>query len=875
MQAGTISRRAVAMLLLVVLGLIPAGAAIPTEWPLSAYMEEEAFPSLPAVRPVALATPPGDTRRLFIADQRGLIHVITNLAAPTLTPFLDLRQVDYVDNPELGIQGLAFHPGFATNGTFFVFRTLRENADTNVWISDRLARFRVSATNENFSDPATEVVLINQFDEDAGHNGGDLHFGPDGYLYVGLGDEGGAGDSFWNSQKLGADFFSGILRIDVDLRPGNPAPNPHPDVRPGTYAIPPDNPFFGTTNVILSTNIVWEDRSWGYYWEPEQTRTEFWAFGLRNPWRFSFDPQTGDLWANDVGQDRVEEINRIVRGGNYGWKYWEGHLPWAWGLADAIPVIWPEFEYPHTTGLRCITANFFYRGSRYPDLDGSVLFSDLSGPVGSWRPGETNAHWLLFRPGVSTIGVHPASGDVLMADVYTGRIRRLVRRPAPPPTQPPPEAEPPEYDNEPGIGPIRPGPRPQPTWPVADTDPPPAAVTDFPEFLSETGQFSSTTNLQTSGSVQPYEVNHPFFSDHALKRRWFRLPAGGRFTFTAAGPWSAPVGSVWMKHFDLELRRGDPTTRRRLETRLLVRGSNDVATVTYRWNTNGTDATRIPLEGFTEEIPVEIGGLLTTQIWRYPGRFECLGCHNPQSGQVLGFDTPQLNRPGTDGTNQLIAWQRRGWLTGTFPNPRTLPAYSAIDDESTSIHHRVRSYLAANCAACHREGGSTWKPWDARWEAASTDTALLTTAINSMGWVTWPLVRTDSNGVPLLTLRLRQTEFDHMPPLGSFETNHAAVALLDRWFSHAVPALPTWDAWLTNQLGNPATNIAFADGDPRLADPDADGLPNELEYLLGTDPRAPSRPLDAALMPDGLRLRWTSMDPCRCPGQLGPCAGGR
>jgi glucose/arabinose dehydrogenase len=239
-----------------------------------------AFPTLPSfANPICIASPPGETNRLFVCEHAGNIIVITNLAAPTRTVFMNLTsKVQF--SGEAGLLGLAFHPGFATNGYFYVFYV----GQTNSSLSDVVSRFQISATNTNQGDTNSETPLFVQKDRADNHNGGDVHFGPDGYLYIAVGDEGNEQNTFHNAQHINSNLFSGILRIDVDKLPGSLAPNPNATALITTnYAVPADNPFVGATTF---DNLPVD---------PNQVRTEFWAVGLRNPWRFSFDPVTGLL----------------------------------------------------------------------------------------------------------------------------------------------------------------------------------------------------------------------------------------------------------------------------------------------------------------------------------------------------------------------------------------------------------------------------------------------------------------------------------------------------------------------------------------------------------------------------------------------------
>src|SRR5437867_5643196 len=279
---------------------------MPSSPPVYAYQLSNAFGTASATltAPVAIVTPPDETNRIFIVEQIGRIQVLTNLASTNRTLFMDISgSVRF--NGEQGLLGLAFHPGYATNRYFFVSYTYPPGSGTRY---DRLSRFEASPTNPNAALPASEVVLWQQLDEAVNHNSGDLHFGPDGYLYGTLGDEGGGDDQYNNSQRIDKDFFSAMFRIDVDNRPDSLPANPHPSNTnnpTGTinYSIPSDNPFVGATSFN------------GQPVDPANVRTEFYAVGLRNAWRFSFDPVTGLIWLADVGQNLWEEVDIIVKGG--------------------------------------------------------------------------------------------------------------------------------------------------------------------------------------------------------------------------------------------------------------------------------------------------------------------------------------------------------------------------------------------------------------------------------------------------------------------------------------------------------------------------------------------------------------------------------
>lgn len=283
-------------------------------------------------RPVGAYAPPGDTERLFVLEQVGRIRIVRQ-GQVLSEPFLDLRDRVGSHASEQGLLGLAFHPRYAENGYFFVNYTDRRG-DTVV------ARLRVSA-DPNRADPASETVLLRIPQPYANHNGGHLAFGPDGYLYIGMGDGGSAGDPQGNAQNPHS-LLGKLLRIDVDG--GTP------------YAIPPDNPFVNGGG-----------------------RPEVWALGLRNPWKFAFDPATGALFIGDVGQNAWEEIDYLPPnapgGANFGWDYREGRHPYEGTLPAGVSFVEPVWEYGHDQGCS-VTGGVVVRDPNLPAFWGVYLFGD-------------------------------------------------------------------------------------------------------------------------------------------------------------------------------------------------------------------------------------------------------------------------------------------------------------------------------------------------------------------------------------------------------------------------------------------------------------------------------------------------------------------
>jgi glucose/arabinose dehydrogenase len=404
------------------------------------YVTQHALGGLRFEQPLGIVSAPGETDRLFILEKPGRMQVITHLDQdkPERATFLDLTAEVGNTDVERGLLSVAFHPDFAHNHYFYVWLTAT-NADQSESY-DRLSRFTVSATNPNVADPKSEQIIINQIDRAPNHNGGELHFGPDGDLYLSMGDEGKQNDFYKNGQHIDKNFFGCIIRIDVDQRPGSVPPNPHPAVTPGTYTIPKDNPFLGATSFI------------GLPVDPKNVRTEFFAVGLRNPWRMAFDHTTGLLWEGDVGEDTIEEVNLIKSGGNYGWDFMEGDIPGPnhAAMPSGLKTEDPLYMYKHTNAAdNCIIGGYVYRGKALPALDGHYLFGDyVSGRIWSLSPVDGSPKVtveMIARErggGIVAFGQDPRTGDVLIANLApnSGYIERLVPAPAVPAAAPAPAA---------------------------------------------------------------------------------------------------------------------------------------------------------------------------------------------------------------------------------------------------------------------------------------------------------------------------------------------------------------------------------------------------------------------------------------------------
>lgn len=745
--------------------------------------------------PVGIAFPPGETNRMFVLEKASgnpavaRIRVIPSLGEPTnrLT-FLTLSVINDSTNSESGLLGMAFHPGYATNRQFYVFYSLSISGSRY----QRISRFLASTNDPNAADPLSELPLITQFDEASNHNGGDLHFGPDGYLYASLGDEGGGGDGYRNSQTITNDFFAGIIRIDVDSRPGNRVPNPHPSINTNRYRIPADNPFLGATNYN------------GWLINSNQVRTEFWATGLRNPWRMSFDPATGELWCGDVGQNALEEIDIIERGKNYGWAWREGTnayttSPWGATPPAGFAPTEPVWVYGRSLG-RSVTGGVVYRGTRYPELDGAYIFADYADSGNVWAlrrgPGGPTVELLAQQAGIVDFAVDPRNGDILVANINAGRIRRLVRTTS--------------------VG-----------------TPPPA-------LLSQTGAFSNLATLAPHAGIVPYDINVPFWSDHAIKRRWFSVPdVANDLAFSVDETWPAPPGTVWVKHFDLETNRGNASTRIPIETRFIVRTTNDAYGITYRW-TNGNDAVLVPEEGLDRAFNIIDAGTNRVQVWRYPGRNECRACHTPQAGFALSFNTRQMNKAWSEGgsvSNQIAVLQGAGYFASAVSNIHGLPYFVAATNSAHSLESRVRSYLAVNCISCHQPGGAAQGLFDVRPTVPTGAAGLINGAlVNNLGDASNRVAVPGDLARSVLLRRIDGTA-PRMPPLATSELDQGAIALLQQWIGGALTNRQSFADWQVANFGSTSAPGSGADDDP-----DGDGRDNRFEQLTYSDPLfAPDR----------------------------------
>lgn len=322
---------------------------------------------------------------LFVAEKSGRIRIVRD-GQLVDAPFLDIRDRVGSGGSEQGLLGIAFHPDYENNGFVYIDYT-DDSGDTVI--------SRFTATDVEQADANSELVLLEQDQPASNHNGGQVAFGPDGYLYIAFGDGGGAGDSFGNGQN-GQSLLGKILRIDVDN--GSP------------YSIPSDNPFTNDSGF----------------------KGETWAYGLRNPWRFAFDKQTGELYIADVGQGTYEEVNIAPEGQggqNYGWPIMEGLHCYSSDSCDQDGLTPPVIEYDHSQGCS-ITGGYVYRGTQYPTLNGIYFFGDYCSGILWGLSGSANGEWhvaRLLETGIqlSSFGQDEA-GELYALDLGGGTIYQII-----------------------------------------------------------------------------------------------------------------------------------------------------------------------------------------------------------------------------------------------------------------------------------------------------------------------------------------------------------------------------------------------------------------------------------------------------------------
>jgi len=676
------------------------------------FQAKRIYPNLKFDQPLHVIKEP--TSQKFLLTQRNgyILELSHDRSTKKPTVFLKVGRESY---------SLCFHPRYAENGYLYVFNNGRIDGK----VQNRISRYTVSRKPPYRADPKSELVIL-QFRSN-GHNGHFLRFGADGMLWISAGDGTVGMDPAMDGQKI-SNLRSTMMRIDID----------HPS-QGKPYGIPKDNPFVNTPHA----------------------RPEIWAFGFRNPYRFTFDPKNNQLWVADIGQDAWEMIYHVEKGGNYGWSIMEGpaalNLTRPKGPGKLIP---PVISHPHSE-MRSITGGFFYRGKKFPELQGAFLYGDY----------DTRRIWAMrydyerkkvtWQREIATTKYRVISLDEdedreIIGTAFGGELFTLERIP----------------------------PRDKPKFP-------------FPRKLSESGLFESVKDHKLVPAAIPYSVNSPLWSDGAFKERFMTVPGLEKVTFTKHRAWGFPLGTVLVKSFSIETEKGNPASLKRIETRFLVLHDNaEWVGYSYKWNDEQTEAYLVEKAG--EDATYKIAdrgqpGGIAIKKWRFPSRAECMVCHTREAHYALGLTTVQLNKiHDYNGVkdNQLRALAHIGLLDKPPKGPpERLPRIPNPFDETQPLEARVRSYLHANCAHCHVTNGGGNAQMELEYNRSLEQTKIYDVKPRQMtfGVKDARLIAPGSPERSVILHRIGKRGKSQMPPVGSYEVDEKAVLLLKRWIE-SLPA---------------------------------------------------------------------------------------
>jgi glucose/arabinose dehydrogenase len=840
------------------LRLAAPSLAVPLEPPAApagGLVAVDALPGLTFPHAVAMRSVPGDPKALLVATIKSQVWLIpdTTAATPVKHLVLDLSSLTNLTNGR-SIYSIECFPDFATTGHMIVnYQGDRSrlplpnnsipNLDRNgapfstITCDLRVSRFTLSSAHlsaaadglsaeENAAALATEWPYLNLAEQGSVHTIGDAKFGPDGYLYVSFGDEGEQESSFRNTQTITKDQFSAILRLDVNPASNHPKPNPHYAIAAGplngshspntpftnaatqepNFRIPADNPY-----VVPAKGGNWDGSYNGidHAGTPGTVRDEIWATGFRNPFKFHVDSDQDGVFVfvGDNGRYDWEEFNVIRNGDNAGWAYYEGSSftpPIGYSPAIPSPHRPAIHSYPHANGNGSATGGVFYRGTALPELTGRFIGGDFnSGRVWSiGTDGGTVVELHTLRQASERIvdfEVDPETGDIFVLEnnTWSGgaapRVLRITRQQA--------QAE------------------------------------DYPQKLSELGVFADLSDLAPNPGVVAYQPNLGFWSDGALKRRWFAIAnLTDSIGWSAEDNWTFPEGMVWVKHFDFDLDRSQAGTQvKRLETRVLVRNASGSYGVSYRWNEAGTEATLVANEGDDFAIAyTDAAGSPATLDWRIPARSECASCHTATGGHALSMNTRQFNLTQTiagQSGNLLELLSAAGYLAGFPGNASSMPRHHRPDESTADLEARVRSYLAVNCSYCHQAGGNAPPSWDGRAHLAMADTGILYGATIGEGAPdpTDHLVRPGDRDHSAIWNRINAREaingshngYTQMPPLATNAFDPDGIALLGAWIDHHANVPPAAaDGSLATTAVSENAGVGHGLGTVAAVDPD-------------------------------------------------------
>lgn len=702
------------------------------------YKVEQVFPRLRFNNPVTLTNAPG-TRRLFLGEQGGRIVSFVPEKDPASTDlFLDASKdlKSWDTQGEVGrfeaFYGLTFHPRFQQNRLCYICYVLTGKKGP-LWNGTRVSSFKVSDTDPPRVDPTSEKILLTWLS--GGHNGGCLAFGPDGYLYISAGDAANPNppDVLDTGQDL-SDLLSSIMRIDVDHTEGGK-----------NYAIPADNPFV----------------------QLPRTRPEIWAYGFRNPWKMSFDRKSGDLWVGDVGWELWEMVYRVRRGGNYGWSVMEGRQAVRPDSRQGpTPIEPPTIDFHHSEAAS-ITGGMVYHGKQLPDLAGAYICGDwVTGKIWATRfeNDKRVSHREIAQSGLRIITFAEDNDGEMFLVHYDdkGNIYRLI------------------------------------------PNPDPDRSASFPRRLSETGIFAAVKEQQPAAGVLPYTIHAAPWADHAQAERFVALPGVDSTVRMYDQPvripgtffdlkYQVPDNGLLVKTISLEMERGNPASRRRLETQILHQDKGEWRGYTYRWNDEQSDAELVPPSGAERSLTVidaQAPGGKRQQTWHYSGRMECLQCHNPWAGHVLGFTPDQLQGEQLStlqGLGIVTPWRKQG--NRAAPQFPKTTAFANPYDKDADLTRRARTYLHVNCSHCHQFGAGGTADIELRSHINLPATKIVDVR-PVQGTFEIPQARIVAPGDPfrsVLYYRMSKTGGGRMPHIGSECVDENGLRLIQDWI-RSLPA---------------------------------------------------------------------------------------
>lgn len=739
--------------------------------PPHAFVSERVFADIALSNVTDMVPAPGLSQWL-IAENGGKVWCVPNdLKAAKADVVIDMKAL----HPGCDhVYGLAFHPQFGANKQIFITYTNGDKKDDG----SRLSRFKVVQEKPLMIDPKSEEILITWLS--GGHNGAAIAFGPDGMLYLSTGDAEvpNPADPRNTGQDI-SDLLSSILRLDVDhASAGRP------------YAVPHDNPFVQTTGA----------------------RPEVWAYGLRNPWKISFDTKNGTLWCGDVGWQEWENIYQIKRGGNYGWAAMEGiNVLDMKRKGGPSPITPPVVTHSHAEAAS-ITGGFVYHGKMLPELQGAYVYADYeTGKIWAlWHDGAqiTRHEEIADTPFAVVTFAQGEDGELLFAHYGSpGSVHRLVRNPAA------------------------------------------GRPVTFPHKLSETGLFSDVVKQVPSPGVLPFNIQAPMWADGASARRFIGMVAGGggidtkvsidKKTGRPKGKMTWPKNAVLAKTLSLEMKQGDAASVMNIETQLLHFDGEAWNAYSYRWNDSGTDAELVIAAGAERKLDLagnKFPGGRHRYDYRFHSRAECLRCHNSWGDFAMSFNPQQLTDPA--------ALMAAGCYDAEFmkgSNARLVNPH----DEKNELEIRARSWLHANCASCHREHGGGSVPLMVNAEMPTSEIRALDEKLTrgDFGMSDARVIVPGLPGSSVLLHRIAKSGAGHMPMIGAREVDVQGLQLLANWVRSLAPSKPqpddTGDA---RGALNVAIQLDRGEGTPELA-----------LNVAKTSPNAHIRELFERYLPDSQR----------------------